>query len=96
MGQEPKPPSKVLRELVAAGVLDPKTVRMPPSDRCRCGHVSGAHDHLGPCFAHRCPCKEYAQDPAYDYIPGQMTVRKIRANVSGEMTGREEMTVRSV
>jgi len=67
------PPPPQIKEQVALGVLNPKQVRLPPSDRCRCGHLSGAHDERPErrvCRARACrrasvPCLGFVQDPRY-------------------------------
>lgn len=88
--QDPSPPDWVLRELVGAGVIDPRVVRLPALDRCRCAHRKGAHQGgTGPCQAHRCAssCTEFRQDPRFQLeTPPGVQVRKRRL-VPGDEPG---------
>ncbi len=77
VSDEPRPPSKIVQDLILAGAINPETARLPELDRCRCGHVPGAHapvdlligPGLGRCGARKCPCIGYDQDPLFEGIP---------------------------
>jgi hypothetical protein len=87
-GIERAVPSVILRELVAAGALDPKHVRVPREDRCFCAHVLPAHeDDGGPCMAKKCLCMEYIQNPIYTLKrPDNLTIRKVPFRVAESKT----------
>jgi len=60
----PVPPTENTKELVRDGFIT-KELYLPPEDRCRCGHVSGAHDAGRVCLARKCPCLKFDQDPRF-------------------------------
>ena len=79
------PPNPVQIELMKAGAINPAKVRMPALQRCRCGHVPGAHDEDG-CFARGCSCPklELAFDYSGDFATGVSVVR-MKLNPDGTL-----------